>query len=847
MQINYQASKTGAAFHLSNKLIRCIKGPVGSGKTVVCLLELFKLAQQQYANAKGMRLTRWVIIRNTSIELETTTLNTFKQWFPPPISSITLRPYIKATIEFPLADQTTVHTEFYFLALDRDDDVRKLLSLEVSGGFMNETRELGYAALKALRERTGRYPAQIDGYQDTPTYKAPRDKNGHYQPLRQKAIVCDTNPSDTDHWWYQLAVNGCLHKEENKEFAKREVKRLFQFFDCPPPLFKHNGEYIINKDADNIQYLPGGHQYYLDMLGGNTSDHINVMVLGNYGVIKDGKAVYPEFNDAYHVVNGLKASKEFPICLGWDFGLTPAVTIGQMNDRGAVRIVAELVTEDMHVRQFARDVVKPFLQRYFPNIPIGFSMADPAGNNRGEGEGKTSIGILNDDYVSEFDDEPLEMGFTTDPAPTNDPDKRLDAVKSYLIRMIDGEPAFRVNGEMCPTLVKGFQGMYRYKKIQATGRSEVYSVKPLKDKWSHCFVSDTKIQTSKGTKAISKIKKGNYVKTHLGYKRVLQTMHQHTFELCKLTLNNGQIIICTPNHPFFTIENGIVRADALQYLTLVCVNNLDAAWVRLQNIKYKNSMASNTTKNLMAIINQVEKKAVIITCIVMFGNFITEKLKTGLLFITKIMIKPITELKIYNYYHRVFTRHCTESCVCKKVQKKQKNIWQRCKKKLNYGMHHSRVWRGIKNMAKNHGLTKQKLKTLAVNAKRFMRFTNPTLSDHFVAHHAKTEQEYYQGLTTKKENAKCAVKNLCITNTSRKNTVLKVVSVSLFQSEEKTAVYDLHVEDAHTFYANGALVHNCQDSAQYLMLGFKGGYNPVIDDDKMYLEDDSKDIAKDFW
>lgn len=487
--INYRASPTGESFHKSPKLIRGIKGAVGTGKSVVCLQELFRLSIDQWPNSNGDRLSRWVITRNTSIELETTTLNSFKQWFPAPMSSVTLRPYIRANIELPLADQTTVKAEFFFLALDRDEDVRKLLSLEISGGFMNESRELSYSVLKAMRERTGRYPAQIDGYQDTKEYKAPRGKDGKLQPCKRRAIVMDTNPPDDESWWYQLAVDGCLKKEENKDFAMSEVSRLFDFFDCPPPLLvQPDKTYLANPDAENIEFLPNGHQYYFDMIGGNTWDHINVMVLGNYGVIKDGKAVYPEYNDAIHSRDDVRAKKAFPICLGWDFGLTPACVIGQLDDRGQAKIIAELVSEDMHARQFARDVVKPFLQNHFPNMPIGFSLGDPAGNNRGEGEGKTAIGILNDDYVDDgvYNDEPLDMGFVTEPAPTNDPTQRLDAVKSFFIKMVgSGEPGMLINRKMCATTRKGFQGQYKYKKVQAPGREEIFHNKPLKDKFSH--------------------------------------------------------------------------------------------------------------------------------------------------------------------------------------------------------------------------------------------------------------------------------------------------------------------------------------------------------------------------
>lgn len=504
--INYKASKTGAKLHASNKVVRGFLGPVGNGKSVTCITEILRLARDQYPNDKGVRKSRWAIIRNTNSQLETTTLNTWKQWVPERISPINRSYPITTKFIQPIKeDRTVIELEVIFLALDRPDDVKKLLSLEVTGVFINEAREIPYAIVKAARERIGRYPSQVDGYTDNPelNYLAPRweeseldmsseiDRGllGKYKPCKRKSVIMDTNPPDTDHWWYQLAEEGCLRKSDNKEFARRETSRIFDFFRGPAPLLKENGEYIPNPEAENINFLPGGYQYYLDMIAGNTEDHINVQVLGNYGVLMDGKPVYPQYNDRIHCPEEhFMPISGFDICLGWDFGLTPACIIGQMTDTGQVRIIAELVSDDMDVRQFARDVVKPYVQKHFSDYQIGFSYADPAGNNRGEGEGKASIGILNDSYIDNNNGDiiqPLNMGFTTEPAPTNDPTKRLDATRSFLMKMTGGgEPGFVID-KRCKTLRKGFQGGYKYKRIQVGGSDDRFRDVPDKDKYSH--------------------------------------------------------------------------------------------------------------------------------------------------------------------------------------------------------------------------------------------------------------------------------------------------------------------------------------------------------------------------
>lgn len=483
MEINYVASPTGAKFHASNKIVRGFKGPVGNGKSVTCITEMLRVSHAQEPNVDGVRKTRWAIIRNTNPELRTTTLNTWKQWVPEIISPIVMHPIITTRLIQPIkSDGTSIDMEVYFLALDKPGDVKKLLSMELTGAFINEARQIPYAVVKGARERIGRYPAAIDGYTDNPDkgYVAPKN------PCTRKCLLMDTNPPDTDHWWYQLAEEGCLRKSENKDQARKQTSEIFDFVNGPPPLISNgDGTYKPNPLAENIDYLPGGFQYYLDMIAGNTEDHVNVQVLGNYGVIMEGKPVYPEYNDNVHcATEHFLPIKGIPICLGWDGGLTPSLIVGQLTDTGQCRVIAELVAEDMGVRQFARDIVKPFLQSKFSDFEIGFSLFDPSGSFRGEGEGKSAVGILNDDYV-EDGDPLLEMGFTTEPAPTNDPTKRQDAVKSFLIRMVgSGDPGLLMD-KRCKQIRKGFMGGYQYKRVQAGGVEDRFREVPDKNQYSH--------------------------------------------------------------------------------------------------------------------------------------------------------------------------------------------------------------------------------------------------------------------------------------------------------------------------------------------------------------------------
>ena len=73
--------------------------------------------------------------------------------------------------------------EVIFLALDRPEDVKKLLSLELTGVWINEAREIPKSIVDACTMRVGRIPSMRDG---GPTWYG---------------VIADTNPPDTDHWW----------------------------------------------------------------------------------------------------------------------------------------------------------------------------------------------------------------------------------------------------------------------------------------------------------------------------------------------------------------------------------------------------------------------------------------------------------------------------------------------------------------------------------------------------------------------------------------------------------------------------------------------------------------------
>ena len=416
--------------------VSLIEGPVGSGKTVATLMKGFTASVQQKA-FRGVRYSRGMFLRNTYPELKSTVIKSFQDWFPESIAPIRWDAPISARLNFPLADGTKLDCEIFFMSFDRPDDIGKLKSLEVTWAGLSEANELSKTALDMATQRVGRYPsARVGG----PSWYG---------------VFGDTNMPDDDHFLYRL--------------FEVEKPKGYKLFRQPGGLIERAGEYFANPEAENIRNLPGGHEYYFRQLAGKTKEWIKVFLLAQYGTISDGKPIYPEWNDEIHVKK-VSPYPSLPLLLGFDYGLTPACVICQISPRGQLIVLAELFAKDMGIRQFARDVVRPFLAMNFHNYSFQ-AAGDPAGMSRSDTDEKTCFMEL------------AEEGIAAVPASTNTFVGRREAVAKYLTRLVDGQPAFLLDPS-CDMLRRGFNGRYQYRRLQVVGE-ERYKDVPDKNDFSH--------------------------------------------------------------------------------------------------------------------------------------------------------------------------------------------------------------------------------------------------------------------------------------------------------------------------------------------------------------------------
>ncbi len=421
------AGPTVERFHASDAFVRCLMGPFGSGKSSAACMEIMRRAGEQRPAPDGKRYSRWAIIRNTYPELKLTTLKTWDQW----VSSHTGKTNHNPPITYKLQTQD-IDLEVIFLALDDESDVKKLLSLELTGAWVNEAREIPKSIFDGLTGRVGRYPSKAQG------------------GASWSGIILDTNPPPDDHFIFRTF----------------EVERPagYEIFKQPSGL---------SPEAENVENLPGGRAYYTRMAAGKDADWIKVYVHGEYGRLIEGRAVYHNFRDAVHVAPApLQAVPELPLLIGVDFGRTPAALIGQRLPDGRWHILSEVVTDDMGVIRFA-DLLTAHVATRYPGLTVGGIWADPAGSIRSQIDDQTAIAVLAE-----------HTGWKVRPAPgENDVTLRVEVWLAALGRLVDGKPGVLISPD-CEVFRKACGGGYCY-KLMRTASGARYTEQPDKNRFSH--------------------------------------------------------------------------------------------------------------------------------------------------------------------------------------------------------------------------------------------------------------------------------------------------------------------------------------------------------------------------
>lgn len=413
-----------AKFAASNARVRGLLGPFRSGKSSGCVVEIVRRALAQKPGPDGKRRTRWLVVRNTFSQLEDSTIRTFHMWLPPQHFG----KYNQTDHNYTITGFKDCEFEVWFRALDRPDHVRNLLSVEVTGAWVNEAREVPWAIMNALEGRIEQYPNKAMG------------------GCTWAGLFMDTNPPDVDSDWYRFF-------EEQKH-----PSWYAEIFRQPSGL---------SPEAENLSNLPNPN-YYKILAQGKSAEWVKVYIEGKYGFIVDGKPVYPEYSDTLHL-REVEPIPGIPIIRSYDFGLTPACAFSQILPDGRWLTFDEMLSTDMGFDRFSDDVLDHCARSFKGSVTFE-DYGDPAGLQRAQTDERTCFEIA------------ASKGINMQPS-EQEPLLRMESVRKPLRTIVKGEPMFVLHPR-CRNIRKGFLGGYQMRRLQVSGPAR-FAAKPDKGPLSH--------------------------------------------------------------------------------------------------------------------------------------------------------------------------------------------------------------------------------------------------------------------------------------------------------------------------------------------------------------------------
>ena len=433
------------------KHVVIIRGPIGSGTSSASCMKIYSQAiEQRPSPLDGKRRSRWAVVRNTYPDLQNTTLKTWLDWFPESQYGTLVRTR-------PMCHQVRiddVELDVFFLALDSEDDISKLRSLELTGVWFNELEWTNKGIFDEAESRTGRYPSMKEGGSNW------------------DGVIADLNAPNEDHWLPQMTGEVPPPDDlTDEELGLLRLPTNWSYYVQPPALLEVRSPdgktvvgYKLNPAAENQKWLKA--EYYEEKCRGKKKTWIDSRLRNQITFHLDGDPVWTSYNPDTHLsAQPLVPVSGHDVIVGLDFGRRPsAVCAQEIGNR--LFFQYEFRRFNASASVFAPQL-KRFLEKTYPGFNFRF-VGDPKGQDKGQATERTAYEIF----------EANGMHVTPAPVKNNHLETRLSAVDNLLNGMHNGLPRAVFSPSNCPTLKAAMAGRYHIRKA-SMGDPE-----PVKDKYS---------------------------------------------------------------------------------------------------------------------------------------------------------------------------------------------------------------------------------------------------------------------------------------------------------------------------------------------------------------------------
>lgn len=354
-------------------------GPRASGKTTGAIAYAFKFARDQVAGRDGIRRSRIAMFKKTESTLKTSLIPSVEETFQGMFRLVNKDPLIGRLRCELASDGSIIECDIHFFSLSSVNFMDNIKGLQAGLTIIDEIDSIkDQGILTTISASTGRGYSNIIGGGVLGTCNG-MATNSFLNQLMEDAIPITGEDGEVN---------------DRIRYIEMRGRVTHSFHQQPPALLRPDfspyslDDWKDNPEAENIENLKGGYDFYVKLLPGSSDADIRSQVEGiSYAPIT-GELIFPEFNSLHFrdhdylvpYIDKALSMDSGGFYMSFDFGKNPACLIGCLTNSDVLIIFKEIVPRvPINFKDFLSNEVNPYVYNELPFRRCLAVAMDPSG------------------------------------------------------------------------------------------------------------------------------------------------------------------------------------------------------------------------------------------------------------------------------------------------------------------------------------------------------------------------------------------------------------------------------------------------------------------------------------
>lgn len=354
-------------------------GPRASGKTTGAIAYAFKFARDQVEGRDGIRRSRIAMFKKTESTLKTSLIPSVEETFQGMFKLVNKDPLVGRLRCELASDGSIIECDIHFFSLSSINFMDNIKGLQAGLTIIDEIDSIkDQGILTTISASTGRGYSNIIGGGVLGTCNG-MVANSFLNQLMEDAIPITDERGEVNERIRYIEMRGMV---------------THSFHQQPPALLRPShspfslDDWRDNPEAENIENLKGGYDFYVKLLPGSSDADIRSQVEGISYAPVTGELIFPEFNSLHFrdheylkpYIDKALSRESGGFYMSFDFGKNPACLIGCLTNNDVLIIFKEIVPKvPINFKDFLSNEVNNYVYNELPFRKCLAVAMDPSG------------------------------------------------------------------------------------------------------------------------------------------------------------------------------------------------------------------------------------------------------------------------------------------------------------------------------------------------------------------------------------------------------------------------------------------------------------------------------------